>query len=292
MRKIFLFFLIILITGYTHAQTTPRSGASLTPAPRSGSNSGSRNDGAQSRSNQQSTARESGNVNSGSTRTLGVHKSPTVSYGNTNLQPYNTARTDGNLRNAVARPSLANSSDNATKAPRSVAAQGKKASALKPVETVKINWMSIGEAVEKSKTEKRKIYIDIYTDWCGWCKHMDSTTFVTPAVANYINDHYYAVKFNAEQTGDVVYKDKTYRFKKEGNRGYHELAAEWLNNRFTFPTAVFLDENFNSIQPISGYLDGDKMEAILNYFGTNSHKSTPWETYEKKFTSSKTGSGR
>jgi thioredoxin-related protein len=295
MRKIFLFSLIILISGFAHAQTSPRSGASLNSTSRSGSNTGSRSDGNQSRSSQQSTSRESGNTNSGSSRTLGIRKAPTVSYGNTNLQPYNTTRTDGtsgNARSVVSRPSKSYGSDNTAKTAKSVTTPNKKVAALKPVEVVKINWMTIGEAVEKSKTEKRKIYIDIYTDWCGWCKHMDSTTFVTPAVANYINEHYYAVKFNAEQTGDVVFKDKTYRFKKEGNRGYHELAAEWLNNRFTFPTAVFLDENLNSIQPISGYLDGAKMEAILNYFGTNSHKTTPWETYEKRFTNAKNGNGR
>lgn len=295
MRKIFLFSLIILTTGFAHAQTSPRSGASLNPTARSGSSTNSRNDGNQSRSSQPSATRESGNNNAGNTRTSVYRKAPTVSYGNTNLQPYNAPKTDGttgSTRNVVARPSQSYGADNNPKTARSVAAPTKKAAVLKPVEVVKINWMTIGEAVEKSKTEKRKIYIDIYTDWCGWCKHMDSTTFVTPAVANYINEHYYAVKFNAEQTADVVFKDKTYRFKKEGNRGYHELAAEWLNNRFTFPTAVFLDENLNSIQPISGYLDGVKMEAILNYFGTNSHKTTPWETYEKRFTSSKTGNGR
>lgn len=295
MRKIFLFSLIILISGYSYAQTTPRSGASLNSTARSGNSTNSRSDGNQSRSRQPAAQRESSNSNSGNSRTSGQHKTPTVSYGNTKLQPYNSAKNDGtssSARNVVARPSQSYGADNNPKTARSVAAQPKKATALKPVEVVKINWMTIGEAVEKCKTEKRKIYIDIYTDRCGWCKHMDSTTFVTPAVASYINEHYYAVKFNAEQTGEVNFKDKTYRFKKEGNRGYHELAAVWLNNRFTFPTAVFLDENLNSIQPISGYLDGIKMEAILNYFGTNSHKATPWETYEKKFTNNKTGNGR
>jgi uncharacterized protein YyaL (SSP411 family) len=37
---------------------------------------------------------------------------------------------------------------------------------------------------------------------------MDSTTFVSASVARYLNEHYYPVKFNAEQTGDVYLKDK------------------------------------------------------------------------------------
>lgn len=146
-----------------------------------------------------------------------------------------------------------------------------------------IRWMTIEEAMERSKTEKRKLFIDVYTQWCGWCKRMDQTTFTNRDVVKYINQHYYPVKFDAEQEKEIVFRDKTYRFKRNGARGYHELAAEWLGNRLSYPTVVFLDENLNVIQPLSGYLEPLKLETILNYFGTDSHKTTPWETYEKRF---------
>ncbi|TNE47279.1 MAG: DUF255 domain-containing protein [Bacteroidetes bacterium] len=148
---------------------------------------------------------------------------------------------------------------------------------------VEIEWMTIEEALERSKTEKRKIFIDVFTEWCGWCKRMDQSTFVDPSVAQYLNENYYPVKFDAEQQDEISFNNKTYRFRKNGARGYHELAAELLNNRLSFPTVVFLDENMHVIQPIPGYLEAQKLETILNYFGTDSHKTTPWETYERKF---------
>lgn len=151
--------------------------------------------------------------------------------------------------------------------------------------TVQVQWMTVEEAIEKSKTEKRKIFVDVFTDWCGWCKRMDETTFADPQVAQYLNDNYYPVKFNAEQTEDITFNGKTYSFRKNGARGYHELAVELLNSRLSFPTVVFLDETQNIIQPIPGYQEANKLEAILNYFGTDSHKTTPWETYERKFNS-------
>lgn len=167
---------------------------------------------------------------------------------------------------------------------KTVPAQMPAAPPLKAEEPqIKIQWMTLEEALEKSKTEKRKIFIDVFTDWCGWCKRMDESTFVNPDVAQYLNDNYYAVKLNAEQQEEIVFNNKTYHFKKNGARGYHELAAELLNNRLSFPTVVFLDENMSVIQPIPGYLEAPKLETILNYFGTDSHKTTPWETYEKKF---------
>ncbi len=166
---------------------------------------------------------------------------------------------------------------------RTVNTPPKKTVAAKPVEAVKIKWLTLEEALEKSKTEKRKIFVDVITDWCGWCKRMEETTFADPAVAQYLNDHFYAVKFNAEQTNEIVFQNKTYRFKSNNGRGYHELAAEWLSNRLSYPTSVFLDENLNLIQPLPGYQDASKLQAILNYFGTDSHRTTPWETYEKNF---------
>ncbi|MBK8557509.1 MAG: DUF255 domain-containing protein [Lewinellaceae bacterium] len=162
----------------------------------------------------------------------------------------------------------------ATRTPRTVT--------TKRVESTNINWISIEEAIEKSKTEKRKVVVDVYTDWCGWCKRMDQTTFADPKVVEYVNANYYAVKFNAEQPKDIVYQDKTFKFKKNGSRGYHELAALWLNNRLGYPTVVFLDEDLNVIQPIPGYQTADKFQTILKYFGSDSHKSIPWETYERK----------
>jgi thioredoxin-related protein len=156
---------------------------------------------------------------------------------------------------------------------------------LKPAaEPVKVNWITIEEALEKSKTEKRKIFIDVYTDWCGWCKQMDASTFTDPTVVKYLNEKYYAVKFNAEQEKDIQYKEKTYKFKKNGDRGFHELAALWLNNRLSYPTVVVLDEDQNLIQPIPGYQEAPKMDAILHYFGTDNHKKTPWEKYERNYT--------
>jgi len=164
-----------------------------------------------------------------------------------------------------------------------VDASNQKAKSLKTAERGVVNWLSLEEALARAKNEKRKLFVDMYTDWCGWCKHMDSTTFVDASVAKYLNEHYYPVKFNAEQDSEIVFKDKTYRFKKSGSRGFHELAAMWLNNRLSFPTVVFLDENQQLIQSVPGYQDAEKMDAIINYFGSDSHKKTPWESYEKNF---------
>ena len=63
-----------------------------------------------------------------------------------------------------------------------------------------IQWMSFEDAVAMTQNEgnTKKVFIDVYTDWCGWCKKMDKDTFQNPEVAKYMQENYYMVKFNAE----------------------------------------------------------------------------------------------
>lgn len=147
-----------------------------------------------------------------------------------------------------------------------------------------IQWMSFTEAMEKSKTEPKKIFIDMYTDWCGWCKKMDASTFSDPQVAAYINEHYYAVKFNTEKEGQITVNDSIYTINaKYGRKGTHELAVRLLNGKLSYPTFVFLDERFNILSPVPGYQQVSQIEPILKYFGEQYYLNESWKEFSETF---------
>ena len=146
-----------------------------------------------------------------------------------------------------------------------------------------IQWMTWTEVEKALKKEKRKVLIDVYTEWCGYCKKMDKTTFKDKGIIKYINENYYAVKFDAETKETITLDGKKYKYVKGGRRGYNQLAADLLKGRLSYPTIVFLNDDLSLIQPIPGFLNAEKMEIIITYFADNNHKKTPWTRYEKSY---------
>lgn len=155
----------------------------------------------------------------------------------------------------------------------------------------KINWISVEKAQELIKKEPRKVIMDVYTTWCGPCKALDKNTFGNPDVAKYINENYYAVKFNAESDIDVTYKGQTYTNpnydpNRKGKRNAQHLFAQFLRVR-AYPTMVFFDSDFNVIAPISGYLLPKQLEIYLKLFKNDTYKEIntkeDWEKYQKEF---------
>jgi thioredoxin-related protein len=144
----------------------------------------------------------------------------------------------------------------------------------------KILWLSLEEAQEKSKTDKRKILMFLYTDWCKWCKKMEAITFEDEEIADYINRNFYPVKFNAQSKEKINFQDKVYTFKSIKPNGVHGLAMEVMHGRISFPTISFFDESWELIQSIPNYQPPSKFEMVATYFAENQYKKVPWSTYE------------
>ncbi len=143
----------------------------------------------------------------------------------------------------------------------------------------KIRWYSMEEVQKLNQENPRKIFIDVYTDWCGWCKKMDQTTFKDTRIIELLNNQFYAVKLDGEGKEDIEFKDNVYKFVPRGRRGYHELAAVLMNGKLSYPTTVYLDENLNLIQPIPGYMTVDKLEPILIFLGEGHYKNQTWQEF-------------
>jgi thioredoxin-related protein len=134
-----------------------------------------------------------------------------------------------------------------------------------------VQWKSYSEALRDAKTSHRKIVIDVYTTWCGWCKKMDRDVYADSAVARILSTRFELAKLNAESTTthdiDGVSYDEKAIAKGYGVTGY--------------PTTIFLNEAGEAITSIPGYIPKATFLDVLNYIGSESYKSTSWKDYQK-----------
>ncbi|MFD0931926.1 thioredoxin family protein [Psychroflexus salinarum] len=154
-----------------------------------------------------------------------------------------------------------------------------------------IEWMTMNEALEAQKSEPKKIFADVYTDWCGPCKMMDKNTFSNPDVAEYVNTHFYPVKFNAEGAEKVDYKgfeytNPNYKPERKGKRNAQHFFANALKVS-AYPTVVFFDEESNVISPVVGYRTPEQLEIYLKMIATDAYKELKtqkaWQKYQSNF---------
>ncbi len=144
----------------------------------------------------------------------------------------------------------------------------------------KIKWYKIEEAAALTSKKKKKIFVDLYTDWCGWCKKMDATTFTDPVIVEYMNDNFYAVKLDAETSNTLTINGQQYINPKPGTRrSSHQLAIALLNGKMSYPSFAFLDEDVKLITVLPGYNPPEKLEPVLHYIAEGAYKNENYQNY-------------
>jgi thiol:disulfide interchange protein len=101
---------------------------------------------------------------------------------------------------------------------------------------------SFDEALTRARNEKRILLVDVYTDWCGWCKKLDREVFADSRVAEAARS-LIAVRINAEKGDEKVAQ----RYDVQG-----------------YPTVLFLDGSGNVVKRIDGFVDAAEMLRIIS----------------------------
>lgn len=148
----------------------------------------------------------------------------------------------------------------------------------------KIKWYSFEEGIEEAAKSHKKVFIDVYTEWCGYCVKMDKTTFANSEVAQYMNDNFVAIKLDAETNDTINFKG--YQFvnpQQNSKRSNNTLAYALIGKRLSFPSFVFMTENdFDRIDVLKGYVPKDRFLSILKFIATDSFKSVTFKDYMEK----------
>jgi thioredoxin-related protein len=129
-----------------------------------------------------------------------------------------------------------------------------------------IQWMKFEEAIAANAKNPKMILVDVYTDWCGWCKKMDKDTFTDPRVIAHFQKNFYAVKLNAEDTNrKFPFMGKTFT--------EAEMAASMRVN--SYPNFVVIEPGLQNIAQLPGYREPEAFLAGLAELIEKAFKKTP-----------------
>ena len=132
-------------------------------------------------------------------------------------------------------------------------------------------WKSFNDGMAEATKSGKKVMIDVYTNWCGWCKKMDKDTYSDAAVADYLNKKYVTIKLDAESSKELQFHGKPYTER--------ELAAAFGISGY--PSIIFLSEAGEPITVYPGYADAGQLRTVLSYIAEDHYKTTKFQDYAK-----------
>jgi thioredoxin-related protein len=133
-------------------------------------------------------------------------------------------------------------------------------------ETPTIHWMNFGQLADSMKVRPKRVFVKIYTQWCGPCKMMDRKTLSKARIIEPLNDYYYSIELDAESKEEIRFKDSVFTFDPGlGASGVHNLAVHLGKDagHLSFPTVVILDENLEVIYRYPSFMSVANLEEVL-----------------------------
>jgi len=129
----------------------------------------------------------------------------------------------------------------------------------------KINWMQFDVGLAKAKKEKKHMFVDFTTAWCGWCKKMEAETFSRPEVIKYVNDNFIAARVigDSEKELDI----EGYKI-SERNLTTGEFGVKG------FPAFAFLSPEAKVVRLLSGYRPAENMMEELVFVKERKYDTT------------------
>ena len=143
-----------------------------------------------------------------------------------------------------------------------------------------VKWYSFEDGMKLARKSHKSVIVDIYTEWCGWCKRMDNETFRDPRVVSYMNEKFIAIKLDAEGKNPIAFDGTVYTNPNPlSNRSTHQLAVALAGAQLSYPTYIYMDSKGKPITGSKGYSQPEDLLPLLKYIGSDAYKTKTWKEF-------------
>jgi thioredoxin-related protein len=125
-----------------------------------------------------------------------------------------------------------------------------------------IKWITFADLSSSMRSLPKNVLIFIHTDWCKYCLMQSQTTFKDSSIIATLNNDYYCLKLNPEDTSSIDFLGKTY----QSYANEHHQLAQFLaskGGKITLPSTVLLNQKFQLINNLNIYLSANELSSIL-----------------------------
>ncbi len=128
-----------------------------------------------------------------------------------------------------------------------------------------VKWYSLEEAVALQKKKPKKIFIDMYTDWCGWCKLMQSNVFAKQAFIDWAKENVVLLELDFPKRTQQTAEIRTQNQNLQRALGVNGYPTVWLFVSKKNPeTGAFKFSKIGKLAYPSGATKGEEEVKFLS----------------------------
>ena len=151
-----------------------------------------------------------------------------------------------------------------------------------------VNWKGFDVALEEARTTNKHIMVDVYTDWCGWCKRLDRETYADFSVREVLAESFVSSKLKGDSKKRIRVSPQTtsvggrtlLQFMNAETPTMTEKELTQRQLRVTgFPTILFLSADGKLITKLPGFKAANEFKNILNFVKDDLYEVMSYQDY-------------
>lgn len=121
-----------------------------------------------------------------------------------------------------------------------------------------LNWRPFSQGLKEAEDQHKYVLLSFFTNWCRYCRLMDSTTYLEPSVIQELKNNFISIRINAESTDTVTWQGKV-------------LTKQQLTQSIgvrAFPNLIFLNSESQILASVPSFADDVLMNNLLKYISS------------------------